>query len=203
MRLDIRFTNRPLEDLWCEAVVALVFQRPSIMDGVLSSLNNKMTGALENILERDEWTGERGEKFLVATENTIMADKLLFHGLGPNSEFNVTILEEEVRNLGITLDKMGVSDFGIHVPVAEGFERQYGYHLELTTSNLIKAFYKRHSDDPGLILKIIFSVEKDFMDTLDSTVSRLKKHLRPVQDFTIIIDPMSKGRETENVKSPE
>jgi hypothetical protein len=173
------------------------------MNSILSSLNNKMTGTLGNILERDAWTGERGEKFLIATQNTIRADKLLFYGLGPNSEFEVSILEEEVSNLGIALDKMGVSDFGIHVPVAEGFEHQYGYHLELSTSNLVKAFYKKHSDDPGFILKIIFSVEKDFIDILDSVAGRLRKHLRPVQDFTIIIDPMSKGRDAENVNPKE
>jgi hypothetical protein len=203
MRLDIRFSNRPLEDLWCQAVTALVFQTPSITEGVFFNLNRKMTGALENILRRDAWTGDRGEKLLIATQNMIRADKLLFHGLGTGSEFKVAILEEEVYSLGMTLDKMGVSDFGIYVPVVKGLEGQYGYHLELSTSNLVKTFYKRHGKDPDFILKIIFSVEKDFLDILDSVVTRLRKHLQPIRDFTIIIDPLCKGRDTENINPSE
>jgi hypothetical protein len=203
MRLDIRFSNRPLEDLWCQAVIALVFQRPSLMTGVVSSLNKKTSGTLENMLECDAWTGEKGEKFLIASQNMIRADKLLFHGLGPGSEFKVESLEEEVYELGMTLDKIGVSDFGIYVPVTEGLEDHYGYHLELSVSNLVKAFYKRHNDDPDFILKIIFSVEKDFLDILDSVVSRLKKHLKPIQDFSIIIDPMSKGIKSDKITLPE
>ena len=203
MRLDIRFSNRPLEDLWCQAVIALVFQRPSLMTGVIASLNEKMTGTLEDMLERDAWTGERGEKFLIATQNMIRADKLLFYGLGPSSKFNVETLEEEVGSLGMALDKIGISDFGIYVPVTEGLEDRYGYHLELSASNLMKAFYKRHNDDPGFILKVIFSVEKYYSDILDSVVSRLRKHLKPVQDFSIIIDPVSKGPKTKEVNMPE
>ena len=39
MKLDLRFSERPIEDFLCEAVAALVFQKPRVTEGVLSGLN--------------------------------------------------------------------------------------------------------------------------------------------------------------------
>jgi len=188
MRPDIRFTDRPLEDLWCQAVTALVFQSPSMKMDVLSSLNEKMTGIMANILEDGRWTGEKGEDFLFATEDMIKSDKLLFHGLGLRSEFSISLLEEEVGNLGSTLDKLGVSEFGIHVPVTEGLEVEYGSHIELSAKSLLNAYYKNHKDEPDFNLKMIFSVGIKFMDILDPVVERLRRYLDPMPDYSIIID---------------
>jgi len=188
MRPDIRFTSRPLEDLWCQAVTVLVFQSPSMKMDVLFTLNEKMTGTMANILEGGRWTGERGEDFLFAGEDMIKSEKLLFHGLGPRSEFSVSLLKEEVGNLGSALDKLGVSEFGIHVPVAEGLEAEYGSHLELSAKILLDTYAKTHKDEPNFNLKIIFSVGIKFMDILDPVVERLRRYLDPIPDFSIIID---------------
>jgi len=188
MRPDIRFSDRPLEDLWCQAVTVLVFQRPSINMDTLSSLNRKMTGTLTNILESERWTGKRGENFLIATNNMIKADKLLFRGLGPRSKFSTSVLKKEVGNLGSTLDKLGVSEFGIHIPVTEGLEVEYGSHLELSAKSLLKTYFINHKDEPDFNLKIIFSLEIKFMDILDPIIKRLKRYLKPLPDFSIIID---------------
>jgi hypothetical protein len=197
MRPDIRFSYRPLEDLWCQAVIALVFQNPSIKMDVLSSLNEKMTGTMANILEDGRWTGERGENFLFAGEDMIKSDKLLFHGLGPRSEFSISVLEEEIVNLGYTLDKMGVNDFGIHVPVTEGSEAIYGSHLELSAKRLLNTYYKNHKDDPDFNLKIIFSVGIKFINILDPVVERLRRYLDPIPDFSIIIDNTNRSQMQE------
>ncbi|HJX34988.1 MAG TPA: hypothetical protein VJ373_07410 [Desulfatiglandales bacterium] len=188
MKPDIRFTDRPLEDLWCQAVTVLVFQSPSVKMDVLSGLNEKMTGTMANILEGGRWTGNRGEDFLFAGEDMIKSDKLLFHGLGPISEFSTSLLEEELWNLGSTLDKLGVNDFGIHVPVIHGLEAGYGSHLELSAKSLLKRYYEKHKDEPDYHLKIIFSVGIKFMDILDPVVERLRSYLDSIPDFSIIID---------------
>ena len=52
MKLDLRFSERPLEDIWCQAVVALVFQKPNLAGGVLSGLNEKMVGFLTYLEEK-------------------------------------------------------------------------------------------------------------------------------------------------------
>jgi hypothetical protein len=92
MRLDLRFSTRPLEDLWCQAVAVLVFQGPSMEKGVLSGLNKKMSGFLTNLVEKGLWTGETGENFLLATQNMIKAEKVVLHGMGPKTQFNEEIL---------------------------------------------------------------------------------------------------------------
>ena len=186
MKLDLRFSDRPLEALWCQAVATLVFQRPDIITEALSGLNKKMTGALANVLEGEILTGDRGENFLLATQNTIRADKLLLHGLGPISEFDTKVLQEEIIELGSTLNKMGVKEFGVHIPVVNGFETEYSSHLELSARNLVKAFHTNHKEDPNFILKIVFSVEKNFMDILDSVVNRLREYFEQILEVSII-----------------
>jgi hypothetical protein len=203
MRPDIRFSDRPLEDIWCQAVSVLVFQRPSINMGALSSLDRKMIGGLSKLLEDERWTGDRGENFLFATQNMIKADKLLFHGLGPQSEFSTSVLKEEAGKLGNTLDKLGINEFGVHVPVTEGLEAEYASHIEASAKGLLKAYYRNHKDEQDFDLKIIFTMETRFMDMLDYIVERLRKYLRKMPDSSIIIDNKSRARvqETEETES--
>jgi hypothetical protein len=203
MRPDIRFSYRPLEDIWCQAVSVLVFQRPSVNMGALSSLNRKMIGGLSRLLEDERWTGNRGENFLVATQNMIKAEKLLFHGLGPQSEFSTSVLKEEAGKLGNTLDKLGINEFGVHVPVIEGLEAEYASHIEASAKGLLRAYYRKHKEEQDFDLKIIFSVETRFMDTLDSIVKRLRKYLRTIPDSSVIIDNKNRPRmqETEKTES--
>jgi hypothetical protein len=147
-----------------------------------------MTGTVANILECGRWTGDRGENFLFAGEDMIKSDKLLFHGLGPISEFSTSLLEEELWNLGFTLDRMGVNDFGIHVPVIHGLEAEYGSHLELSAKTLLNGYYDKHKDEPDFHLKMIFSVGIKFMDILDPVVESLRSYLDLIPDFSVIID---------------
>jgi hypothetical protein len=188
MKLDIRFTSRPLEELWSQAVVVLVFKTPDISSGTLTGLNEKMTGTLKGLLLTGKWTGERGEKILIATQNMIKADKLFLYGIGPVSEFNNSILEDEIRNVGNSLDKIGVKDFGIHIPPAEGLEREYQIHLESALKNLTEILLNRHKDDPDYLLKIIVYIEEIHLDIVDSLTKRLRKEFSPVLDFSIIFD---------------
>ena len=187
MRLDLRFSNRSLEDLWSQAVASLVFQTPDLEKGALWSLNKRMAGSLADLSGRGLWTGARGENLLLATQNAIQAEKVLLHGLGPRKEFDFSVLEAEIRALGSVLNRIGVCDFGIHIP-SEGMESQYGHCLELSAIKLIETFFENHKDDPGYFLKIIFSVESNFMDVLSHVVSRLRSHFGLIMDLTIIID---------------
>ena len=81
MKLDLRFSDRPLESLWCQAVAALVFRGPDLTEGALFGLNEKMAGFLSDLQERGFWTGRRGESILVASQDAIRAEKILLKGL--------------------------------------------------------------------------------------------------------------------------
>ena len=73
MRLDLRFTNRHLEELWCQAVVMLSFKVRDKMSPSLDSIDKKMTGSVRNIVQSGIWSGECSEKLLFATQNSIKA----------------------------------------------------------------------------------------------------------------------------------
>jgi len=195
MILDLRFSNRPLEDLWCEAVCALVFQRSDMLSGAISGLNRKLAGYLGNLLERNLLTGARGENYLIATTNIFQADKLILHGMGREEELTKTVLKDEITLLGNSLDKLGLREIGIHVPVPYGRDKDYCAHLEISAAFLTDVFYQKHRYEQELLLKIIFSVDDRFTDKLDLTINRLRKHFNPMHKYTIIKDRKSRGGE--------
>lgn len=199
MKLDLRFSNRPLEDLWCQAVVAFVFQSPDVEGGALSNLNKKMVGSLIELEKKGLWTGARGETFLLAAQSMIKSDKVLFYGLGQSSDFDMARLEEGVRALGPVLDKIEVKEFGIHIPVVEGLEEAHTTYLESSAQLLVDQFLENHGNEPDFLLKIIFSVEDDLMDRLSPMVSRLREHFTSLLDFSIIIDRETSSQTSEEI----
>lgn len=188
MRLDLRFTRRPVEDLWCQAIVALVFQDGDIISGAVSRLNDKMAGALSNLARKKLWSGARDEKTLLAGENMIKADKLLLYGLGKDSDFDTESLEGCINRLALCLDKMGINDFGLHLPAVKGFESRYPQELEIASKGLVALFLESHELKTDFLLKIVFSVDDGMTIILPQVEARLREYFINVLDFSIIID---------------
>lgn len=197
MRLDLRFSNRPLEDIWCQALAAFVFQESGIRFSPLSELNEKFSGYLADLENRGLWTGEKGENLLLASQDMIKAEKLLIHGLGRREDFSISILENEAGELGATLDRIKVCDFGISVPVLGGLETEYPSYLESSAIQLVNQFFDNHKDDEDFYLKVIFSVGSEFVNILSSVENRLREHFTSIMDFSIIVDRNSLTRESE------
>ena len=188
MKLDLRFLNRPVEDLWCQAIVLLVFERPSIVNDFFSGINDKMGGSLGDLIAKDVWTGEKGENLLIATQNTLMADKLLMRGLGPQGEFGIGALTRDISQTAAVLDGMGVREFVIRIPAVDGRESEYGLYLETAASDLAETFYNRHGDEADFLLKMFFLIEREFMNDINPVIKRLKENLGPQLDVSIISD---------------
>ncbi|MBN2061074.1 MAG: hypothetical protein JW882_11735 [Deltaproteobacteria bacterium] len=188
MRLDLRFTKRPIEDLWCQAIIALVFQEEDMISGVLSNLDIKMAGALSSLARKKIWTGGRGEKTLLATELMVKPDKLLLYGLGNVEEYNRESLEWCIYSLAGCLDKMGINDFGIYVPVERGKESSYAYQLEIASMGLADFYLENHGMEPDFLLKIIFSVDERMMDIISQVEVCLREYFTPVLEFSILVD---------------
>jgi len=187
MRLDLRFSDRPLENIWCQAVVALVFEGPYLTRGNLSGLNEKMAGFLTHIEEKRFWTGMRGETVLLASQNKIKAEKILLKGLGETSCYDTYLLADRIKEVSSVLDKLAVNEFAIHVPIVEGLETQYLSHLEVSALHLVIPFLEKYHNDSNFILKIIFSVEKYFTSYLTQLVSRLREQFSSQLDFSIVV----------------
>ncbi|MDY7035159.1 MAG: hypothetical protein SV375_03200 [Thermodesulfobacteriota bacterium] len=191
--MDLRFSDRSLENLWCQAVVAFVFQRPHLLGGVLSGLNEKMAGFLTFLEEKGFWTGTGGETILLASQNMINADKILLKGLGPNSDYDTKILVDRMREVSSTLDKIDINEFGIYIPTLEGLEAEYPAYLEISVLHLVDSFLENHRNESHFLLKIIFSIERYLTSDLKPMMSRLRDHFFSRLDFSIILDQETKN----------
>jgi hypothetical protein len=188
MKLDLRFLHRPVEDLWCQAIVLLVFNRPNIIDEVYANINDKMGGLLGSLIADGVWTGEKSENLLIATQNTLIADKLLMRGLGPEETLGIEALAGEISRTGAALDGMGVREFAVRIPKFDNPEYRNEDYLEAAVSGLIETFYSRHRDEADFLLKIFFSIEKELMKDIDPVIKRLRENLGPRMDISIISD---------------
>lgn len=192
MRIDIRFTKRPLEDLWCQAVVLLIFKGQGTSSKVLENVNRKMGGSIERLINSGIWDGESGEKMLLATQSALRSDKVLLQGMGHVSEYSIKVLKKEIYDIGLSLKKIDVNEFGINIPKVEGFERYYGLHIETAVKFFSKLYLKQYKDLPDFTLKVLFSVDKDDFPILEKTAEKLRKYFSPLSDCSILVEKEAK-----------
>ena len=188
MKLDLRFSDRPLESLWCQAVAALVFQGPDLTEGALFGLNEKMAGFLSQLQKRGFWTGSRGESILVASQDAIRAEKILLKGLGESRDYDVKLLVTHIREVGSTFNKMEINEFGIHIPVFQGLEEEHASHLEICARQVANPFFQHHRRESDFMLKIIFSVENYAGKVLRAVAGRLREYFDLQAEFSVVID---------------
>ncbi|HBF42149.1 MAG TPA: hypothetical protein DDW42_00690 [Desulfobacteraceae bacterium] len=188
MKLDLRFTSRTLEELWCQIVIALVFQGPIEKTGGISGLDAKTSGYLTYLWKTGFWTGASGDTLLLASQNMIKADKILLKGLGVSSNYSTEIFSKRIKEVGCNIEGMGINDIGIHIPVIKGFETDFGSQLESACVNLVDAFFIGHKDDPDFLLKIVVSIDGSFIGDLTYVVPFLRNDLDSRLDNTIIFD---------------
>lgn len=197
--MDLRLTHRHLDQLWCQAVVALVFEDDSLLTGYLSRLNEKLAGSLTQLIDRDFLTGKRGELLLVASQERIKADKLLFVGLGPVSSFSSETLSSAVRNISSTLERLKLYEFGIMVPWIEEMKTEYVELIKSTIRNLVKCYSVSKRGAADFSLKVFFCIEEGFLADLQSFGQELRRYLAsPAADYRIVIDN-SRGSVNEKV----
>jgi len=187
MRLDLRFSDRSLENIWCQAVTGFSFYHPDLEICGLKSLDLKMSGMLSDLISKGRWTGERGESFLLSSQGAIPAEKILFYGLGPASEFNVEILKSSVQTMGSILDKLAVSDFSIYLPLIEGFENEYTIWVEHSIPALVQPFFEAHGKEKDFFLKIVYCVNQELIHLITPIVDRLREYFLSFMECSIVI----------------
>lgn len=202
MRLDFRFSERPLEDLWCEAAVAFVFQRKFLTQGLLSGLDAKMGGLLGRLETAGFWTAERGETLLVASEGRIRAEKLLLCGLGDGSDWGGAVLADRTAGAGRVLLGLQISDFAIHVPMREGEETDYPARLEASVQNLAAPYLEAYGGSTDHVLKIVFSIERFFSEGLLPVADRLRSRFGSTFDLSVVIERERSRAVPSNMMAP-
>jgi hypothetical protein len=197
--LDLRLTYRRLDQLWCQAVVAFVFEDDSLLAGYLSRLNEKLAGSLTQLIDAHFLTGKRGELLLVASQERIKADKLLFVGLGPLTSFSSETLSSVMRNVSSTLERLKLHEFGIMVPWIEEMKTEYVELIKSTIRNLVEYYSVNKRGGADCSLKAFFSIEEGVLADLQSVGQELSEARdAPAADYTIVIDD-SRGLVNEKV----
>ncbi len=188
MRLDLRFTNRPLEELWCQAIVMLSFSIQDKMSPSLDSIDKKMTGSIRNIVQAGIWSGGCGDKLLFATQNSIKSEKLLIYGLGEESDYSLDVLKHEIDNAGDALLKMEISEFGLQIPDTSVSESEFDIYIETAVKNIAGIYLNKYKDVPDFILKIYISITNDYIKLAEKVADRLRKYFSPLTELSIILD---------------
>ena len=185
MRLELRFSKRPLEGLSCQAVVILAFSDPDLPKGDLASLYDRMTGLWPDLEKTGFWAGTPGETLLLASQGIIGADKILIKGLGERAVFDTIDLTDRMAEIGVSLDGIGVRDFGIHIPIVTDSHEAHSKHLELAARYLVEPFLEYHQGEADYTLKIIFSVGTYPSAMLTPVILRLRSDFLSIQDLFI------------------
>jgi hypothetical protein len=188
MRLDLRLTHRYLDQLWCQAVVAFLFEGDSLLTGYLSRLNEKLAGSLVPLIDKRFLTGKRDEILLIASQERIKAEKLLFVGLGPVSSYSSESLSYVMSRVSSTLERLKLNEFGIMVPWGKEVKMDYVELIKSIIGNLVDYYFMSKGDAVDFSLKIILSIEERFFDDLRSLEQELRIYLNPIIDYSILVD---------------
>ncbi len=188
MRFDLRFTTRPIEEIWCQAVVTLSYKIQDRISEHLDRIDKKMGGSIRKIIQSGIWSGECGEKLLFATKNSIRADKLLIYGLGNETVYSIDILKREITNLGNVLDKMNINEFGFFLPQISEVESEYIIYIETAIKHLTKVFIDKYKDDSEYTVKIFISLGNRYIESTVQLNDSLRRFFPPYSDFSIIPD---------------
>ena len=185
MRLELRFSKRPLEGLTCQAIVITAFNDPDWPKGDLVALYDRMKNLWPDLEKTGFWAGAPGETLLLASQGVIGADKILFKGLGERAVFDTIDLTDRVAEVGATLDGIGVREFGIRIPVVADSDEAHASHLELAACHLVEPFLEHHQSEAGFTLKITFSVGTYPSTMLTPVILRLRTAFSSVQNLFI------------------
>ncbi len=186
MRLDLRFTARPLEELWCESLVALTFEGGLEEQEVIAGLDRNTSGSLSILREKGFWPGSEGETLLLIPRDMANAEKILLKGLGARSGYDARRLEEISLSTGNTLAGMGISDVGIRIPPVQEEEGDYNDHVISACVNLVRPFQVRYARDNAYVLRVIVSVPLEHIRILEERLETLRTSFQGLEHSIVI-----------------
>ncbi|RLC31939.1 MAG: hypothetical protein DRH37_01890 [Deltaproteobacteria bacterium] len=188
MELDLRFTSRPLEELWCDAVVAFMFEGAVSNGSGIAGLDYKTSGFLASLVRKGFFTGTEGEILLVASQGMIRAGKILLKGLGRHGGYGPEVLSGSVREVAASLERLAVNEFGIRIPATGGGDARYLTDIRTACGELVDFFVDRHRDEADFFLKIVVSLNRVLCADLESMVGRMKAHFGNRLNYSVAFD---------------
>jgi hypothetical protein len=188
MKLDLRFVNVPLEEIYCEAVAALVFEEPFESQGPIYALDTRTAGYLSFLSDSGFWMGCEGSTLLLASETKIKSDKIVLRGLGPRADFSPESFVGHVAALGNTLALLKCQDLGVWIPSSGTPGEESNALFRVSCETLLKAYLEREGDDaPEFILKIVFSMPHGSSIDLEKAAGFLRKEFGSRHNCSIVV----------------
>ena len=170
-------------------MVAFLFNDASLLTGYLSRLDEKLTGTLTQLIDTNFLTGKRDELILIASQERIKAEKLLFVGLGSPKNYSFDVLSSAIKKISSTLERLALYEFGIMVPWIKGIKADYIELTKLTIRNLVDYYGIHKRDAVNVSLKVIFTIDEKIFPDLQSLEQEVRTFLDlPASDYSIAID---------------
>jgi hypothetical protein len=188
MKLDLRLTHRFLDQLWCQAIVVFLFEPTSRQEEYLSKINKALASSLTPLIDTHFITGKKGELILIAPQYRIKAEKLLFVGLGPASNYSARILPGVARKVSSALGRLQLDEFCITIPVFEAQNRQYETFVRSMVCGTVDHYEQEKKGVVDFILRVFVSIDRDVCSNMQSLEQSLRSYLDPHKEYTIVID---------------
>lgn len=186
MKLDLRFVEVSLEDVWCEAVAALVFQEPYETQGAIFTLNTRTRGYLSFLRESGFFKGSLGSTILLASEGRVKAEKIVLKGLGPRADCSPDAFMRCVEELGESLARLMVRDLAVWIPLPEKLERDPSGFFCDACMTLLQPYVRMYGMDSGSCLKTIFSFPREVLGFLQDIAGNLKNVFHHLESCSVV-----------------
>jgi hypothetical protein len=187
MKLDLRFVEVSLEDLWCEAVAALVFQEPFDSQGAIFSLNSRTGGYLTFLEESGFFKGSLGSTILLASEGRIKADKILLKGLGPKADCSPEVFLRCVGELGHSLAKLKIRDMVVWIPLPHDAGTDPTAFYRDACITLLRPYEEIYGAESECYLKTVFSFPRALQGSLEGIAETLKSTFGYLDSCSIVV----------------
>ncbi len=186
MRLDIRFSSIPVEELWCEAVVIPVIKREQLLSGVIYKLDQKLERHLQGLYKEGFFTGAKCETILIPSEERIKAPRILLKGLGREDEINTDDLPLLIHEMGSIMSRLGVIDWGIHIPEEIDFNAINPDSINISILEMVAEYESVKTDSREDYIKIVFSLPERDISCLKDIKYIIYKSLIPHIQVSVI-----------------
>jgi hypothetical protein len=130
-RLDVTLVNGSILDVPTRALVLGLF-RSVDPGGAAKAIDNRLNGALTELMRSRTVSAEAGTVFVLPTARTgLLAEMVVFAGLGPFDRFNASVVQLVASNLVRTLVRGNVEEFSaVLFGGGSGFDvRECALHL--------------------------------------------------------------------------
>jgi hypothetical protein len=191
MKMDLRFASRPLEDIWCEAVVALIFEDAETRGDGTWGLDRKTSGLLSHLRERGFWTAAQGERLLIASQDMIKARMILLMGMGSHRDFGLSRLGAGIRDAAQVMLGLGIDDMAIRIPLRERPDSDFHTQLAVACGELLDTFRAHRGDDAAFLLKVVLSLEPRVIREVASAFRKAMAERAKGLEYTILFESES------------